>query len=101
MRDCNQLLAVLGDRGELHAMEHVYGAMIRGELQPSQVTYGTLISRAGSVGAPKRALRYYHEMQKRGVPPDTQTVNSLINAFAKAGDVERAFAVAASVMGDG
>ena len=36
-------------------------------------------------------------MQQQGVPPDTQTVNSLINAFAKVGDVERAFRVAASM----
>ena len=45
----------------------------------------------------RRALRYYHDMQQQGVPPDTQTVNSLINAFAKVGDVERAFRVAASM----
>ena len=36
-------------------------------------------------------------MQQQGVTPDTQTVNSLINAFAKVGDVERAFRVAASM----
>ena len=51
----------------------------------------------GSAGALKRALRCYHDMQQRGVPPDTQTVNSLINAFAKVGDVECAFRVAASM----
>ena len=45
----------------------------------------------------RRALRYYHDMQQQGVTPDTQTVNSLINAFAKVGDVERAFRVAASM----
>ena len=51
----------------------------------------------GSAGALKRALRCYHDMQQRGVPPDTQTVNSLINAFAKVGDVECAFRVVASM----
>ena len=120
VRGCNKLLAILGDQGDLHAMEHVYGAMLAARLTPTQVTFGTLISRCalppattmrrpltsavhwvhgscGSAGALKRALRCYHDMQQRGVPPDTQTVNSLINAFAKVGDVECAFRVAASM----
>ena len=52
VRGCNKLLALLGDRGELGAMEQLYGAMRRSPLQPTQVTFGTLISRCGSAKPP-------------------------------------------------
>ena len=52
VRGCNKLLALLGDRGKLRAMEQLYGAMRRAPLQPTQVTFGTLISRCGSAKPP-------------------------------------------------
>ena len=52
VRGCNKLLALLGDRGKLRAMEQLYGAMRRASLQPTQVTFGTLISRCGSAKPP-------------------------------------------------
>ena len=69
---------------------------------PASAAHLSLYPRLSPCAAPtaspvRRALRYYHDMQQQGVTPDTQTVNSLINAFAKVGDVERAFRVAASM----
>ena len=52
VRECNKLLAQLGDRGKLRAMETLYRAMRRAPLQPTQVTFGTLISRCGSAKPP-------------------------------------------------
>lgn len=52
VRGCNKLLAQLGDRGKLRAMEQLYRAMRRAQLQPTQVTFGTLISRCGKARPP-------------------------------------------------
>ena len=52
VRGCNKLLAELGDRGKLRAMEQLYRAMRRAPLQPTQVTFGTLISRCGKARPP-------------------------------------------------
>ena len=97
MRKANQLLAALGDDGHLDAARSVYEAMIDAGLRPTQVTYGTLIARAGSCRQPKVAVSYYREMLRRGIQPDAQTHNSLINAFVKAGENEKALQVAESM----
>ena len=52
VRGCNKLLAELGDCGKLRAMEQLYRAMRRAPLQPTQVTFGTLISRCGKARPP-------------------------------------------------
>ena len=95
VRECNQLLRVLGDSGHIDAMITVYNAMVDFGAQPTQVTYGTLISRAGACHEPQLASRMYREMLRRGLQPDAQTLNSLMNAYSKAGHVNRAFAAAA------
>ena len=90
----NQLLKALGDNGHLEPMSMVFDAMLGAGVQPTQVTYGTVISRAGRGGKPELASRFYRDMRKRGLQPDVQTLNSLINAYAKAGDVTKAYAAA-------
>ena len=54
-------------------------------------------ARAGSCRQPKVAVSYYREMLRRGIQPDAQTHNSLINAFVKAGENEKALQVAESM----
>ena len=51
VRECNQLLRELGDHGHIDAMMSLFDAMVGCGLSPTQVTYGTLISRAGAVHA--------------------------------------------------
>ena len=46
--ECNQLLRVLGDSGHVDAMMAIFDAMVAAGAMPTQVTYGTLISRAGA-----------------------------------------------------
>jgi pentatricopeptide repeat protein len=53
-------------------------------LTPDAVTFGSLISRAGSVGKLSLAKRLWRDMEQSGVSPDVMTVNALLNAFAKA-----------------
>jgi pentatricopeptide repeat protein len=55
------------------------------------VTYGTLIARAGRWDQPKLAATYFRDMQRRGIEPDTVTMNSLINAFAKVRSIYRLY----------
>ena len=97
LRKLNQLLAALGDEGHLKAAHDVYEAMLQAGLRPTQVTFGTLIARAGTWRQPRTAVSYYREMLRRGIVPDAQTHNSLINAFVKAGDLGKACQVAASM----
>ena len=87
--ECNRLLRALGDSRQLGLAKQLFDAMLGAKLTPSQVTYGTLIARAGRNGQLKLAVAFYRDMQRRGLSPDTQTYNSLINAFAKAGDATR------------
>ena len=83
MRSCNQLLRELGDGSHVDEMMEVFQVMQLAGLQPTQVTYGTLISRAGSAREPVLAAQCFRDMLRRGLQPDVQTFNSLINAFAK------------------
>ena len=61
------------------------------------MTYGTLVSRAGAAGRCDLAVQFYRDALHRGVSPDVQTCNSLINAFAKAADAKRAASVVKSM----
>ena len=83
VRSCNQLLRELGDGSHVDEMMEVFQVMQLAGLQPTQVTYGTLISRAGSAREPVLAAQCFRDMLRRGLQPDVQTFNSLINAFAK------------------
>ena len=94
VRELNQLLRALGDGGHLDSMATVFDAMVSAGVKPTQVTYGTLISRSGAGLDPKLASRFYRDMLRRGLQPDAQTLNSLINAYAKAGYVGKAYAAA-------
>ena len=94
VRELNQLLRALGDGGHLDSMATVFDAMVSAGVRPTQVTYGTLISRSGAGLDPKLASRFYRDMLQRGLQPDAQTLNSLINAYAKAGYVGKAYAAA-------
>lgn len=89
VRACNQLLRELGDCGRLDEMMDFFEAMQLAGVQPTQVTYGTLISRAGSSGQPMLASQCFRDMQRRGLEPDVKAFNSLINAFAKTGEVAK------------
>ncbi len=95
--ECNQLIRVLGDRGHLREARDVFGLMVGAGLSPTQVTYGTLVARAGAWRQPKLAVTFYRDMLRRGISPDTQTYNSLINAFAKASDVGKAYSIAGAM----
>ena len=78
-------------------MRSVYEAMVASGLRPTQVTYGTLIARAGKWRESRSAVSYYRDMVRRGVRPDAQTHNSLINAFVKSGDLTKACQVASTM----
>lgn len=89
VRSCNQLLRELGDRGRMEEMKEFFHVMLRAGIQPTQVTYGTLISRAGASRQPLLASQCFRDMLRRELQPDAQTYNSLINAFAKSGEVSK------------
>ncbi|CAM9646791.1 unnamed protein product, partial [Chrysoparadoxa australica] len=86
VRECNKFLRTAGDQGMLTEAITAYEAMVARGLNPTVVTFSTLISRAGAACKLSLAERFYHEMLARGVKPDVQAMNSLINAFAKAGE---------------
>ena len=97
VRELNQLLRELGDQKRLREAERVFRRLVAAGLQPTQVTYGTLVSRAGAAGRCDLAVQFYRDALHRGVSPDVQTCNSLINAFAKAADAKRAASVVKSM----
>ncbi|KAL1521544.1 hypothetical protein AB1Y20_021203 [Prymnesium parvum] len=97
VRVCNRLLRELGDSGGTEEMMAFFEAMRAAGVEPTQVTYGTLVSRAAASREPALAAQCFRAMLRRGLQPDVQTFNSLINAFAKAGDANKAF-IAADAM---
>lgn len=56
-----------------------------GLVEPSLVTFNTLISACGKAGQFAEALELHAKMQRRGLKPDNFTVSSLIVAASKAG----------------
>eukprot|EP00613_Pedinella_sp_CCMP2098_P061942 CAMPEP_0171991528 /NCGR_PEP_ID=MMETSP0993-20121228/277467_1 /TAXON_ID=483369 /ORGANISM="non described non described, Strain CCMP2098" /LENGTH=1586 /DNA_ID=CAMNT_0012644555 /DNA_START=311 /DNA_END=5071 /DNA_ORIENTATION=+ len=104
---CNQLILALADSGDKQRVQaHMKGAdwnsnssaldgldsavlvcrLMAQEtnLAPDVVTFGSLVSRAGSAGRLTLAKRLWHDMKQAGVAPDVPATNSLLNAYAKA-----------------
>jgi pentatricopeptide repeat protein len=52
-----------------------------------------MISRAGSWKKIELAESYYHQMISSGISADVKAYNSLINAYAKGGNTEKAMQV--------
>jgi pentatricopeptide repeat domain-containing protein 1 len=64
-----------------------------GYVEPSLVTFNTLISACGKAGQFSEALELHAKMQARGLKPDNFTVCSLITAAANAGRAPDAAAI--------
>ena len=93
LKDFNMLLKALGDSGNLDQCRQVMSKMKEFKIDPSIITYSTLISRAGMWKKTQLAEIYYNEMILNGIIPDVQAYNSLINAYAKSGNTEKAMKI--------
>ena len=93
LRDFNILIKELGDRGYLEECQEVLSLMKTCSVKPSLVTYSTLISRAGAWQKVQLAEKYFDKMEADDIRPDVLAYNSLINAYAKGRQPERALQV--------
>lgn len=87
--DYNMLIKELCDGGKIEHSTKILNVMSKAGVKPSVVTYTTLISRAGAWQKVQLAEMYFKKMLEDGIPADAQAYNSLINAYAKAGETDR------------
>jgi leucine-rich PPR motif-containing protein len=87
------LIKELCDGGKIEHSTKILNEMSKAGVKPSLVTYTTLISRAGAWQKVQLAEMYFRKMLEDGIPADAQAYNSLINAYAKAGETDRALKV--------
>lgn len=97
VRDYNMLMKELGDGGHMDECALLLSMMKNAQIRPTVITYGTLISRAGTWRGSELAEFYFQHMQTDGLRPDVQAFNSLMNAYAKRGDTDRALSVLSSM----
>jgi pentatricopeptide repeat protein len=89
IREYNMLIKELCDGGRIHECSKILTVMAKAGVKPSLVTYTTLISRAGAWQKVQLAEVYFRRMLDDGIKADAQAYNSLINAYAKAGETDR------------
>lgn len=92
-KECNLLIKELGDAGHLDHCDEVLAIMKSVNIEPTLITYSTLISRAGSWLKLPRVEAYYNAMIAASIVPDVQCYNSLINAYSKMGYLDQAIAL--------
>ena len=89
IREYNMLIRELCDGGRIEECSKILLEMSKAGIKPSVVTYTTLISRAGAWQKVQLAEMYFRKMLDDGIKADAQAYNSLINAYAKAGETDR------------
>lgn len=89
IREYNMLIRELCDGGRIEECSKILTVMAKTGVKPSVVTYTTLISRAGAWQKVQLAEMYFRRMLDDGIKADAQAYNSLINAYAKAGETDR------------
>lgn len=89
IREYNMLIKELCDGGRIQECSKILLEMAKAGVKPSVVTYTTLISRAGAWQKVQLAEMYFRKMLDDGISADAQAYNSLINAYAKAGETDR------------
>ena len=89
IREYNMLIRELCDGGRIEECSKILTVMAKAGVKPSVVTYTTLISRAGAWQKVQLAEMYFRRMLDDGIKADAQAYNSLINAYAKAGETDR------------
>ena len=85
----NILIKELCDSGRIQECSKVLVEMSKAGVKRNVITYTTLISRAGAWQKVQLAEMYFRKMQEDGIRADAQAYNSLINAYAKAGETDR------------
>jgi len=92
LKEFNMLLKELGDNGHLEQCDKILAIMkAEGGVQPSLVTFSTLISKAGIWQKLEQAEKYFQQMLALGIAPDVPAYNGLANAYAKGGQSDAAF----------
>ena len=91
LKEFNLLLKELGDNGFLDHCERILSMMLANGVEPSVVTYSTLISRAGTWQKVDMAEAYFHKLITSGIHADLQSHNCLVNAYVKSGQPDKAF----------
>lgn len=71
----------------------VYETMQERGIEPTAVTYNSLINACIQARDVEQAFEVYETMQERGIEPDAVTYTSLINACIQARGVKQAFEV--------
>eukprot|EP01038_Epipyxis_sp_PR26KG_P014567 gene14567-19558_t len=104
VRDYNMLIRELGDRGEMDYCRDLLSIMKNApmhlRIRPTLVTYSTLISRAGTWQKTQLAQFYFNDMIASNIQPDIQAYNSLMNAYAKNGNLQQSLNVLSMINHD-
>ena len=93
LREYNMLIKEFCDGGRLEPCIALMDDMRRHGVKPSVITYTTLISRAGAWQKVTEAELYFKMMLADGIEADAQAFNSLISAYAKSGEADKAFRI--------
>merc|ERR1719433_421017 len=81
-------------RGEVSAASRLFAKCDSYGLEPTTASYNTLMQGWGKTGDLEMAVGLLDQMYIRdGIPPDGQTFAILVNACAKAGRTDKAFAL--------
>ncbi|KDD73269.1 hypothetical protein H632_c2365p1, partial [Helicosporidium sp. ATCC 50920] len=88
----HMLMDCQGKAGRVEAAFGVYRRMLAANLAPDAFTFTTLVSACARARAPRRAEQVMQElMPAAGVVPSTPVWNALLGAYARAGEMDRAY----------
>lgn len=90
LEQCNLLIKYFGDFGKLDKCVMMYKFLLNNNYNLSIVTFNSLISRSGMWKNSSLAESFFDDMILYGIQPDIQIYNSLLNAYSKAGEIDKA-----------
>ncbi|XP_022881042.1 pentatricopeptide repeat-containing protein At1g22960, mitochondrial-like [Olea europaea var. sylvestris] len=90
VKNCNRTLRILRDRNLVGKAREVYGMMGDIGIEPTIVTYNTMLDLFCKKSEVLQALDLLLEMQRRDFCPNDFTYNVLINGLSKKGEFDQA-----------
>ncbi|THU51912.1 hypothetical protein C4D60_Mb06t36070 [Musa balbisiana] len=92
VKNCNRILRILRDTAQWTEVRAIYKQMIKVGVQPTIVTFNTMLDSFCKEGKAEEALKILGEMegQDAGCLPNDITYNVIINGLSKKGELDKA-----------
>ncbi|XP_065045617.1 pentatricopeptide repeat-containing protein At1g22960, mitochondrial isoform X4 [Musa acuminata AAA Group] len=92
VKNCNRILRILRDTAQWTEVRAIYKHMIKVGVQPTIVTFNTILDSFCKEGKAEEALKILGEMegQDAGCLPNDITYNVIINGLSKKGELDKA-----------